>query len=360
MLAGILGSILAGVTIFASLPSTSTYQLQSFGFGSGGTANSSTTTYALEGIAGETNGQPASTSNYQGLPGFIQTGQVNEPNVTLSNPSSYYNKLLFVLDTQNNPSDALYDLEVSTASDFSTNDYYVQTSDTLGSTLTLSDYQTYSSWGGSVGTTIIGLASSTTYYIRAQATQGTLNIGATTPESGYGPSSNATTIAPTLSFCVYTNANCAALGSSEAFGTLAAGSVEDSPTNIGADFATNANGGGNVYIYSLNGGLYSAHANYTIASATADLASGGVSEGFGAQVTSTTQSAGGPLTALSPYASSGNNVGGLSSTISNILTSAGPITGGSSAIQLQAKTSLTTPSASDYSETVTLIAAANF
>src|SRR3954465_13279442 len=104
--------------LFAALPSTTNYQLNSYGFGSGGTSNSSTGSYSLEGISGEISSQPAATSNYSTLPGFIQTQQANVPQVTLTNPANYYDKLHFVIDQQNNPSDALYALQISTASDF--------------------------------------------------------------------------------------------------------------------------------------------------------------------------------------------------------------------------------------------------
>ena len=67
-------ALLLGLSgIFASLPATTTYQLNSFGFGSGGTGNSATGNYSLEGITGELSGNPTSTGNYTTNPGFIQT-----------------------------------------------------------------------------------------------------------------------------------------------------------------------------------------------------------------------------------------------------------------------------------------------
>jgi hypothetical protein len=96
----------------AALPATSNYQLNSYGFGSGGTANSSTSNYSLEGITGEVSGQTAGTSNYSTKPGFVETQQANVPKVTITNPSNYYDKLKFVIDEQNNPSDAKYALQI--------------------------------------------------------------------------------------------------------------------------------------------------------------------------------------------------------------------------------------------------------
>lgn len=342
---------------FASLPSTSNYQLNSYGFGSGGTANSSTTNYALEGITGEASGKSASTSNYQLKPGFNETQQSNVPKVTLSNPSSYYDKLKFVIDQQNNPTDALYALQVKVndaTCDFTSGTIrYVKSDDTLGSTLDLTNYQTYTAWGGGSGANIIGLASNTTYCIRAKATQGEFT------ESAYGPSSSAATVGQQLSFCLYSNANCAAGGNTVAFSGLLPATVTNAPNNIGVDFATNADAGGNVYIYSLNGGLKSVSAgNYILASATADLSS--VSEGFGGQIASVSQSSGGPFSKVSPFNGSSNNVGLINSSIATIFTSAAPLTGGTGAVQLKVRPSNTTPSATDYAETITFVAAASF
>lgn len=353
----IISSLLATLSVFAAMPSTSTYQLNSYGFGSGGTANSTTSTYALEGTTGEINGAPSTTSNYSGNPGYIQTQQSNVPKVTLSNPSSYYDKLKFVIDTQANPTDAKYALQISTTSNFSSNINYVKSDLTIGPTLTTTDYQTYTVWGGAGGANIIGLATSTTYYLRVKATHEKTFNGIST-ESAYGPSSSAATVGAQLSFCLYTNANCGAGGTTIAFGGVVGANVTNSPNNIGVDFATNADAGGNVYIYSANGGLKSTVANYTITSATADL--GVASEGFGAQISSVNQSSGGPFNKISPYNGASNNVGVLSTSVNTILTSANPLTGGTAAIQLQVKPSNTAPAATDYAETLTVIAAASF
>jgi hypothetical protein len=120
------------------------------------------------------------------------------------------------------------------------------------------------------------------------------------------------------------------------------------------DFATNANSGGNVYIYSTNGSLTSTRAPsgpITSASANISLAN----QGYGAQIVSFSQ-----LTKVTPYDQSGNTVGILSTNVNTILTSSSPVTAGTASIQLQAKPSLTTPAASDYADTLTLIAAAAF
>jgi hypothetical protein len=351
MLKALTSIFLAGSLLFAALPSTTNYELNSYGFGSGGTANSSTSNYSLEGITGEISSQPASTSNFTALPGFIQTQQANVPKVTLTNPGSYYDKLKFVIDQQGNPSDALYALQVCIGADWTPScggtTMYVKSDNTLGASLTLADYQTYSAWGGAGGANIIGLTPSTTYYLRAKATQGQFT------ESAYGPSSSDSTVGQSISFCLFAGATCGS-GNSTSFSGLVAGTPDSSSPSLGLTFATNADNGGSVYIYSKNGALQSINApGSPINSATADLAT--ASQGYGAQVSSATA-----LTIQPPYNGSGNNVGVLSTTINTLLASNTPVTGGAATILLQAKPAITTPAATDYSDTVTLIAAAGF
>ncbi|MBA3757843.1 hypothetical protein H0X09_03190 [Candidatus Saccharibacteria bacterium] len=566
MIAEFISSLVMGLAFFAQLPATSNYQLNSYGFGSGGTAGSSTATYSLEGISGEQSGTTASTATYSAKPGFIETQQANVPTITLTNPSNFYDKLKFVIGQQNNPSDAKYALQISTTSNFSSNINYVKTDLTIGPTLTVADYQTYATWGGASGANIIGLSASTTYYIRSKATQGQFT------ESGYGPSSSAATVGQSISFCLYTGASCGVPSSSPvfaaagvesaadggnptpgypsgiasgnllllqvqtkdnaipttpsgwtsiasaaiwggrstifaksaagtengtltvtsnvvagnlayariyrftdwkndstmannfegfstsqdsatpmtdagvtttaakrlavqfihsgaavslgnftgetggdwteaiaevsttvaddgtlqlqtadmassgtinggsqttsapwgihgfailpstalkiAFGNLPPATVTSSPNNLGVDFATNANLGGEVYIYSNNGGLLSSAVSYTLSSATADLTA--ANEGFGAQIGSVSQSSGGPLTKQSPFDGTSNNVGVLSTTISSLLTSGAPLTGGTASVSLKAKPAISTPAANDYAEILTVIAAAKF
>jgi hypothetical protein len=373
---GLIAVILLGFfspIAYAVMPNTSTYQLQSYGFGSGGTAGSSTSTYSLEGISGELGGQSAATSAYQTKPGFIATQQANVPKVTLTNPSNYYDKLKVVIENTlpnnpNNPIDALYALQVCVGVDFtpvtlacSGTTMYVKSDHTLGATLAQADYQNYAAWGSSSGINIIGLTSNTSYYVHAKAAQHLFNspVGGRYTESSYGPSSSAATSGQQFSFCLYGNYSSDCDGNNTmAFGGLTAGNISNSPTNMGVDFATNANSGGKVYIYSANGGLKSTHTGTTINSATADLSS--TSSGFGAQIISVNQTSGGPFSKVSPYDGSANNVGILGTSVSEILTSSNPLVGGRAAIQLQAKPSTVTPAAADYAETLTVIAAAIF
>lgn len=341
-----LHKLFAGFMLLAVLPSTSNYGLGGYGFGSGGVSTSTTATYSLEGSGGELTGSGASTSNYQVKPGFSETIQANVPSIaTFDNGSgSYYNKLHFVINTQNNPSDALYSLQISTSSTFASGNSYVKSDLTTGNTLTLADYQTYAAWGGASGANIIGLLPNTTYYLRVKVTNGKYT------ESPYGPISGpVATVNPYLTFSISS--------SSVAMGLLLAGTVVNSPSDIGLTFATNANSGGDVYISGLNGGLKSTAVTSTITSVTGDLSA--LSRGYGARVSATGASSG-TLSSVSPYNGASNNVGIISSTIQKILSAAAPVTGGTGSVTLKAKSASNDPAANDYTDTLTLLASASF
>jgi len=336
--------VLPGLIFFAALPATSTYQLNSYGFGSGGTSNSTTSNYALEGSSGELAGQNAATATYGIKTGFIETQQANVPKVSAFDNGSgvYYNKLHFVIDQQSNPTDALYAVSIST-DNFASNINYVKSDLTVGASLTLTDYQTYASWGSASGVNIIGLQPSTTYYLRIKATQGKFT------ESSYGPVASASTVAPQLSFSISTSA--------VNMGSLLTGTVVNSPSTIDITFATNAASGGDVYINGKNNGLLSTTKSNTITSATGDLSV--LSRGFGAKVTAT-GSTSGSFASVSPYNGASNNVGLTDTTIRRIITATGPTVGGTGSVQLKAKSSVNDPAATDYTDTLTMLASASF
>ncbi len=342
------------IALFAALPATTTYQLNSYGFGSGGTAGSSTATYSLEGSSGDFSGSTGVSTTYNSKPGFIQTQQANVPKLTAldNNGNIYYNKLHFTIDTQNNPTDAKYLISVST-DNFATVTQYLQTDGTLSSSLILGEYQTYTNWGGSSGSLIIGLLPGTTYNARVRATQGKFS------ESAYGPISSVATASPTISFALQTST-----GPSPPYtvsmGSLNAGVVNTSAQTINTTFTTNAASGGDVYIIGKNGGLLSASQSHLISATSSDLSLGGVTNGFGGQNSSVTQTSGGPYSVVSPYSGSGGNVGIINTLGRSLYTSSAPVTGGAGVLNLKAKAASTDVAATDYQEVLTFTAAANY
>ena len=338
--------VTAGLMFFAALPGTAAYQLNGYGFGSGGSATSTTATYSLEGNTGEITGDSGATALYKVKPGFTEQIQANLPKIaTFDNGSgAYYNKLHFVIDQQNNPSDALYTVQISTSNNFAGGNSYVKFDLTTSGTLTLADYQTYSAWGGASGATIIGLTPGTPYYIRVKATQGKYT------ESAYGPINGPISTAnPTLSFSLSTN--------SITFSALTTNTVVNAPSTIDITFATNALSGGDIYINGLNNGLKSTFRTNTIPSATGDLSS--LSRGFGAQITATGTTSG-TLTSQSPYNASASNVGITDTTIRKLWSASSPIVGGTGSVMLKAKADINDAPATDYADFLTMIASGSF
>jgi hypothetical protein len=337
--------------LVAGLPASGSFKLDSYGFGTGGTAGSSSSNYKINGIAGEAAG-PGSSSHYKVGAGEAYEKQANVPTITISNDDRWYNKLKIVVGPENNPSDAKFAIAIS-SDNFATTQY-VKSDFTVGSTLTLSDYLTYAAWGGSTGVMVRGLSASTVYTVKAKALRGKYT------ESGYGPTSSVATVDPQLSFDIDVATTDVSTSPPYQidFGVLPVSTVTDSPKRVWVTLDTNGESGGKVYMSSQNGGLKSLASAYTISSLTGDL--GSSPEGFGAQGTSATQAAEGPLALVPPYDGSGSNVGTADAVIREIFTSANPLVTGRGSFVLKAKTKPLTPASGDYTEILTVIAAGSF
>lgn len=336
---------------FAVMPSTTNYELNDYGFGTGG-GTGSTANYSLEGISGEQSGGLSSTATYSARPGLQQTQLANVPTATLSNPSNWYNKLLVVIGTENNPSDALYAIAISTDNFVTTN--YVQNDATVGPSLGSEDYQTYAAWGSGSGTEIIGLIPNTTYKVKVKATNGEFT------ESGYGPEDAEATADLTLTFDIDIAPTDSESGSPYLLpiGDLLVNTVVSGSDKIWFDLETNAGSGGKIFLYSQNTGLYSTALVYTLTSVSADLTSS--NEGVGVQSSSATQTSGGPLSAVSPYDGAGDVVGVTDTSVRQVYTTSSAVVGGRSSLTIKAKASQTTPAGNDYQDVLTIIAAANY
>jgi hypothetical protein len=329
------------LSAFAAFSSSSTYVLNSYGIGSGGTNNSSSTTYKLN---GNINSQQSSTSptstTYNDGNGTVNTGQINVPPApALSNGSStYYNKLLMTINKTADPSDSLYAVAIST-NNFSTTSYISAT----GTIVTSPVFQSYTAWGGSSGSYITGLANSTTYEVKASAMEGQFS------NTNYGAYTSAATVSPSITFSVSPN--------SVSMGSLVPGTVITSSA-ITFGLTTNANSGGAIYVYGVHNGLYGASESYTIPATSSTLSSS--TSGFGIQVSSVGQTSGGPFTISSPYNGTGSTVGTETTSPSVMTSSSAPIVGATASTVLKAITTGSVPTGSDYSETLTFISAANY
>lgn len=333
---------LIGVSfVIAAASSSTNFKLNDYNLGGGGTAQSSSTNYKLQATVGETAGTTTSSTNYSLKSGSIEARQAYVPPApTLSNGGgTYIDRLNFIINTGNNPTDAKFSVAVSTTSNFASTSY-VQADGTLGGTAL---YQTYSQWGSGSGTDAIGLSSGTTYYFKVNATQGTFT------QSAYGPSASlATASSATISFALTPN--------SFNMGSLLAGSIISSPSNISLTFATNASNGGSIYMSGEYTGLRSPTASYTIGVTppSGDLSSLG--EGFGLQ--NVTPSS--PMAAVAPYNGGGNVVGAIYTTFQPILSASSAVSSGTSTAVLKAKSSVSTPASTDYQDVLTFIASASY
>lgn len=339
----------------AAPPSSTNYTLNEFGFGSGGTNNSTSTNFGLFGLLGDMENNTLSSTNYKALSGLTYTLQANTPPApTFTNPSNYYNQLHLTINQGNNPQDTTYAIAIST-DNFVSETNYIQNDNTIGTVLGSEDWQTYTSWGGASGITLVGLSPSTTYTVKIKSYQGKYT------QTGFGPTTQASTTTSTLSFDID-------IASSDTdtdppftlnIGTLTAGSVITSTNKIWIDLSTNGTAGGIVYVYGANSGLSSATTSETISSATTNLAT--VGTGYGARSNSVSQASGGPMQASSPYNGASDNVGVLDTSKRIIFDSSSqPVTAGRTSFEIKAKANQVTAAADDYSDTLTIITTAAF
>lgn len=338
--------------LFAAVPSSSNYTLKSYDVGTGGTSSSTSTNYQLNGISGAQAGSNSmqSSTSYGLQTGVNSTINSNVPPApTFTNPSNYYDRLILVVNTGSNPTDTKYLIAIS-ADNFATTSY-VQSDNSIASSQAIANYQSYAAWGGASGFAVLGLQPATTYKVKVKALQGKFT------GSIFGPTASAATVSTSVSVSLTTS-----LTSTPPFvvdfTSLTPGNVTNGNADAVIGLTSNANNGGTIYVRDINAGLLSTLSGNTIASNTADLSV--AASGYGAQVTSVSQASGGPLASQPPYNGSASNVGGLLTALQPVMSTTGPVTNGSGTVRLMAKASLSTQSASDYGDTVTLVVAMNF
>lgn len=215
-------------------PQSTTYEIKEYQFGSGGISGDTSTTYSLFGASGETSTNTLNSSTYSldgGLT-FMLKAQV-PPAPTLSTPASNYDRIKFVINTGGNPTDTVFAIGIST-DNFVSDNKYVKSDGTVGTSLASTDFKTYTNWGGATGTFVTGLLNNTTYYIRVKARDGSYT------ESEWGPAASIITSTPSLTFSLDSN--------SITFNNLNAGnSYTDSSKTSTLTTTTNGYGGFIIY-----------------------------------------------------------------------------------------------------------------
>jgi hypothetical protein len=339
-------------------PSSGTYQLLDYGFGSGGTVNSTSGTYSLQGITGEIDSASSSSVNYMSLSGLTYTLEPNTPPApTITNPSGYYNKLSISINNANNPTDTTFAIQIaSNSADFSQNVYYVQSgSSTLGAN---ADWQTYTTWNSGSAFTLVGLVPGTTYYARVAAERGTFQLGR------YSAIAWATTFNPSFTFNLKTSSQTIP-PFTVSMGTMApGGGIITAPDTVTTTISTNGNSGGLIYLYGKNAGLKSTTAgNYTIGTVAGKIDLSTLTEGYGAQgvTAGLGQTSGGPMKLDSPYDGTLTTVGIVDTSERQFADSSNaPVNTGTAVFTLKARAKTTTPAAGDYTDTITVVATGSF
>lgn len=359
----------------------------------------SSTNYSLYTTVNEISGDPFTTStSYRLNTGTLETFIANTPlikcfetdtngssscvsgpsylnsngMVTVCGYAGCYNSARFEIDTQNNPADTLYGIQIST-------DNFVadvqQIDGTTGSpkalaSQTLADFKTATAWELDT-LNIKGLETNTQYWLRISALHGDFT------ESSYSPIVTATTALPSVQFDIDI-ATISGLATETAppytiafdadYKLYRGGGVQTPLNQIWLDLNSNSTRGAVIMQRGENGGLYSANQNYTITSITADLAT--ANEGFGLQNYDYSGSntycgnvnGGGNgelanVSVLSDYeALSSHSVGVVDTAYSKLYDANGPTMDCRMSLKLKARASLNATADTDYTETLTIIA----
>lgn len=301
-----------------------------------------------------TNGSSSCTTG----PAYLNSGGMTR----VCGPTGCYDRARFEIDTQNNPADTLYAIQIS--DDNFVNDIRyidgVTKRPILSSVVTIDDYLTNTGWESSTFN-IYGLDISTQYYLRAVALHGDFT------ESIASPIVSATTSLPTLSFDIdiagqsgtsTETASPYTISFTGDYKLTPSAPAQTSNNLIWLDGNTNGLGGFAIVVKGQNGGLYSPTIPYTISSASADL--DGTTEGFGIQsfysasLYHTGDGALGTISTISPYNGSNNNVGIVSTIANKVYESTLPTHSARMALLLKARASTSAQPATDYSEIITI------
>ena len=150
---------------------------------------------------------------------------------------------------------------------------------------------------------------------------------------------------------------------SDNLGALSTGSVTSSPTPRTLTVNTNAGSGWVAWAQDATAGLHSTAANYTVNSTTPGTNStiAGGSEGYNMGVTSSQTGGSGTITVATPFVGgSTGKGGGLDTSLRTIASSTGTANNAVLTLTNNATIGSLTAAATDYSDTITLPAAAMF
>lgn len=195
---------------------------------------------------------------------------------------------------------------------------------------------------------------------------GTITTRTTTPTNidtaGYSTAS-VTGDQITVTASVPSTFSFALSANTDALGTLSTGSVTTSPTPRTATLSTNAKNGWMVWAKDANTGLTSTTASKTIASTTpgsnSTLSAG--TEGYNTGITSSQVGGSGTISIAAPFVGTGaGQGGGLDTGLRTLASSNGTADTAVLTIKNNVAINATTPGASDYTDTITIVGAGLF
>jgi len=163
------------------------------------------------------------------------------------------------------------------------------------------------------------------------------------------------TVPPAFSFALS--------GNTDALGSLTAGTIKTSPTPVTATVNTNAKNGWMVWAKDANTGLSSALAGYTVASTTPGTNSTLLTsaEGYNTGVTSTQTSGSGTPSVATPFVGGSlGKGGGLNTSLAALASSNGTASNAVLTLTNNVNVIGSTPAATDYTDTVTVVGAGLF
>jgi len=148
----------------------------------------------------------------------------------------------------------------------------------------------------------------------------------------------------------------------DAIGTLSTGSVSSSPTPRTATVDTNAKNGWLVWAQDSNTGLNSANTAYTVASTTPGTNSTLVAgtEGYNTGVTQTQVGGTGTITVDAAFVGAASTGGGLDTALRTLASSTGTADTAVLTMTNNVAINASTPAATDYTDTITVIGAGLF
>ena len=299
-----------------------------------------------------TSGSSACTTG----PSELATGGM----VAICGPSGCYDRARFEIDSNDNPTDTLYEIQIS-EDNFVSDIKYIDGNTFWPediSTHNLSDFLTKTDWE-TPDFNIQGLQTATTYYIRISALHGDFT------QTTVGPQASATTSSGSVFFDLDIDDETGvstetappySISFTGAYELIAGSTPITAGDRIWIDAGTNSQGGFAIVTRGLNGGLKSNTTGQTIQSVTADLNS--ASDGFGIQseyIDYDTYPYLGSISATTNYSGTGNSVGIVSTSANKVYESNKPVFNGRMALKVIAKPGIDKTAASDYQETIFFI-----